>query len=65
MLLVTDGLNGPAVIEAVRSRWPTAVVVHVGAPSLAADVAPPLIVTNGMSAVTASVTAELLVPTPL
>lgn len=65
VLLVTDGLNGPAVIEAVRSRWPTAVVVHVGAPSLAADVAPPLIVTNGMSAVTASVTAELLVPPPL
>lgn len=62
VVLLTDGLGGTAAIDAVRRRWPEAVVVHTGAASLAAEVASPSIVTNGMSAMTAAVAAELLLP---
>lgn len=62
VVVVTSGLDGGATVDAVRRRWPVAVVVHTGPPVLAESWAPPLVVTNGLSAPTAALVAELLLP---
>lgn len=59
-LIVTDGLSGTAVVDAVRAEHPSAVVVHMGPAGAAPDVVAPLIRTWGGGAASARAVAELL-----
>src|SRR5690606_15967063 len=61
VVLVTDGLAGPALRRAVRAERPDAIVVHTGPPAPnGAGIEPPVVWAFGAGRVNAEAAADLL-----